>query len=80
MYNKYIDSIGHWNNQSIVPINSWKSNQVRDVVLSAGVSKCGARFEALWRGPVQWCVYIFEGVHQGAMIEISDATKARPAE
>jgi len=33
-YNKYIHSIGHWNNQSIVPINRWKSNHVRDVVLT----------------------------------------------
>jgi len=33
-YKKYIHSIGHWNNQSIVPINSWKSNHVRVVVLT----------------------------------------------
>jgi len=33
-YNKCILSIGHWNNQSIVPINSWKSNHARDVVLT----------------------------------------------
>jgi len=33
-YNKYIHSIGHWNNQSIVPIDSWKSHHVRGVVLS----------------------------------------------
>jgi len=29
-------------------------------------------------GPTQWCVEIFEGVHQGVMIEIGDDTKARP--
>jgi len=27
-YKKYIHSIGHWNHQSIVPINSWNSNHV----------------------------------------------------
>jgi len=32
-HNKYMHSYGHWNNQWIVPINSWKSNHVRDVVL-----------------------------------------------
>jgi len=37
-YNKHIDSIGHWNNQSIVPINRWKSNHVRDVVQT---KRCG---------------------------------------
>ena len=36
--NKYTHSTGHWNNQSIVPINSWKSNHVRDVVLT---KRCG---------------------------------------
>jgi len=45
---------------------------------SAGVSKCGARFETLLRGPTQWCVEIFERVNQGVMIEIGDVTKARP--
>jgi len=38
IYNKHIDYIGHWNNQSIVPISSWKSNHVRDVVLT---KRCG---------------------------------------
>jgi len=37
-YNTYIHSIGHWNNQSILPINRWKSNHVRDVVLT---KRCG---------------------------------------
>ena len=37
IYNKCIHSIGHGNNQSIVPINSWKSNHVREVVLTKGV-------------------------------------------
>ena len=44
----------------------------------AGVSKCVAQFETLLRGPTQWCVEIFEGAHQGAMIEISDVTKRGP--
>jgi len=35
--NKYIHSIGHWKNQSIVPINSWKSNHVKDAVLTKKV-------------------------------------------
>jgi len=39
---------------------------------------CGARFEALLRGPTQWCVEIFERVNQRVMIEIGDVTKARP--
>jgi len=43
-----------------------------------GVSKCGARFETLLRGPTQWCIEIFEGVNQGVMIEICGVTKARP--
>jgi len=37
-YNKYMHSIGDRNNQSIVPINSWKSSHVRDVVLTR---RCG---------------------------------------
>jgi len=44
----------------------------------AGVRKCGARFETLLRSPAQWCGEIFEGMHQGTMIEIGDAKKARP--
>jgi len=47
-------------------------------VVRAGVSKCGARLETLLRGPTQWCAEILERVHQGAMIEIGDVTKARP--
>ena len=46
-------------------------------LIRAGVSKCGARFETFLRGPTQWCVDIFSGVH-GVMIEIGDVTKARP--
>jgi len=42
-----------------------------------GLRKCGARFEALLRGPTQWCVEIFEGVH-GVIIVIGDVTKTRP--
>jgi len=34
IYNKYIHSTGRWNNQSILPINSWKSNHIRDIVLT----------------------------------------------
>jgi len=46
----------------------------------ANVRKCGARFETLLRGPTQRCVEIFEGLHQGIMIEIAigDVIKARP--
>jgi len=40
----------------------------------AGVSKCGALFETLLRGPTQWYVESFEGEH-GVMIEIGDVTK-----
>jgi len=36
----------------------------------AGVSKCGARLETLLRGLTQWCVEIFQGVHQVIMGEI----------
>ena len=43
----------------------------------ACVSKCGALFETLLRGPIQWCVEIFEGDH-GVMIEIGDVTKRGP--
>jgi len=39
--------------------------KVWERVPRAGVRKCGARFETLLRGPTQWCVEIFEGVHQG---------------
>ena len=48
------------------------------ITVRAVVSKCGARFETLLRGPTKWCVEIFEGVH-GVMIEISDVIKASPA-
>jgi len=34
--------------------------------------------ETLLRGPTQWYVEIPERVHQGVMIEIEDARKARP--
>jgi len=37
-YNKYIHSVGHWKNQSIIPINSWKLNHDMDVVLTR---RCG---------------------------------------
>jgi len=46
-YNKYIHSVGHWNNQSIVPTNSWKSNHVRDVVLQKGVGTHSEK-QPLW--------------------------------
>jgi len=36
-YNKCIHSIGDWDNQSIVPNDGWKSNHVRDVVLTKNV-------------------------------------------
>ena len=45
-------------------------------MIRAGLSKCGARFETIFRDPTQWCVEI-SGVH-GVMIEIGDVTKARP--
>jgi len=41
-----------------------------------GVSKRGALFETLLRGPTQWCVEMFEGY--GVMIEIGDITKRGP--
>jgi len=37
----------------------------RQYAARAGVRKCRARFETLLRGPTQWRVEIFEGVHQG---------------
>jgi len=33
--------------------------------------------ETLLRGPTQWCVEIFEGLHQGLLIEIDNVEKAR---
>ena len=49
----------------------------RHLTSRAGVSKCGAWFKILLRGPTQWFVEIFEGVH-GVMIEISDVIKTSP--
>jgi len=46
------------------------------VIIRAGVSKCGARFETLLRGPIQWCSN-FWGEHS-VMIEIGDVTKRGP--
>ena len=41
-------------------------------VVRAGLSKCGARLEALLRGPIQWRVQNFLVGHHVIMIEIVD--------
>jgi len=56
---------------------AWVDHWVVPIVMAC-VSKCRARFETLLRGLTQWCVEILERVHQRAMIEIADVTKARP--
>jgi len=53
------------------PKNSRQSRQLTE--LRAGVSKCGTGLKTLLRGPTQWCVQIFEGVHQVIMVEIGIA-------
>jgi len=52
--------------------------RLETTIARAGVSKCGARFETLFRGPTQWCIEILERVHQGVMVEIGDVMNARP--
>jgi len=46
-------------------------------VLRAGLCKCGARLEALLRGPTQWRMQKFLIGHQVIMIEIVKCERAR---